>query len=201
MLKVVSAVLQFGNIVFKKERNTDQASMPENTGKRHPVEINKHNSSHSFWFKKLLNTAGLCKTKQPFVVFFMIWFLLYINKWHGLFSLFLPAAQKLCHLLGMNVMEFTRAILTPRIKVGRDYVQKAQTKEQVRCHLWPGCTSLPESPPGGYICSSSLVVYGLDHLTKAKWRRCRHPHGASRLTSDDVFVTLSQADSCIFPEH
>ncbi|KAM6966567.1 myosin-10 isoform 3-T3 [Tautogolabrus adspersus] len=71
MLKIVSAVLQFGNIVFKKERNTDQASMPENT-----------------------------------------------------------AAQKLCHLLGMNVMEFTRAILTPRIKVGRDYVQKAQTKEQ-----------------------------------------------------------------------
>ncbi|XP_060946527.1 myosin-10-like isoform X3 [Limanda limanda] len=71
MLKVVSAVLQFGNIIFKKERNTDQASMPENT-----------------------------------------------------------AAQKLCHLLGMNIMEFTRAILTPRIKVGRDYVQKAQTKEQ-----------------------------------------------------------------------
>lgn len=32
----------------------------------------------------------------------------------------------------MNVMEFTRAILSPRIKVGRDYVQKAQTKEQVR---------------------------------------------------------------------
>uniref|UniRef100_F6QF55 Myosin, heavy chain 10, non-muscle n=1 Tax=Xenopus tropicalis TaxID=8364 RepID=F6QF55_XENTR len=71
MLKVVSAVLQFGNITFKKERNTDQASMPENT-----------------------------------------------------------AAQKLCHLLGLNIMEFTRAILTPRIKVGRDYVQKAQTKEQ-----------------------------------------------------------------------
>lgn len=44
-----------------------------------------------------------------------------------------PVAQKLCHLLGMNVMEFTRAILTPRIKVGRDYVQKAQTKEQVSC--------------------------------------------------------------------
>ncbi|XP_078426782.1 myosin-10-like [Cetorhinus maximus] len=71
MLKVASSVLQFGNIIFKKERNTDQASMPDNT-----------------------------------------------------------AAQKLCHLLGMNVMEFTRAILTPRIKVGRDYVQKAQTKEQ-----------------------------------------------------------------------
>ncbi|XP_057689879.1 myosin-10 isoform X6 [Corythoichthys intestinalis] len=71
MLKVISAVLQFGNISFTKEKNHDQASMPDNT-----------------------------------------------------------AAQKLCHLLGMNVLEFTRAILTPRIKVGREYVQKAQTKEQ-----------------------------------------------------------------------
>merc|ERR1719357_2388984 len=71
MLKVVSSVLQFGNIVFKKERHTDQASMPDNT-----------------------------------------------------------AAQKVCHLMGMNVTDFTRAILSPRIKVGRDYVQKAQTQEQ-----------------------------------------------------------------------
>lgn len=72
MLKVISSVLQFGNISFMKEKNQDQASMPDNT-----------------------------------------------------------AAQKLCHLLGINVLEFTRAILTPRIKVGREYVQKAQTKEQV----------------------------------------------------------------------
>ncbi|XP_049601871.1 myosin-9 isoform X2 [Syngnathus scovelli] len=40
------------------------------------------------------------------------------------------AAQKVCHLMGMNVTDFTRAILMPRIKVGRDYVQKAQTQEQ-----------------------------------------------------------------------
>ncbi|MGH0187042.1 UNVERIFIED_CONTAM: hypothetical protein FKN15_023528 [Acipenser sinensis] len=71
LLKVVSGVLQLGNISFKKERNTDQASMPDNT-----------------------------------------------------------AAQKLCHLMGMSVTDFSRAILSPRIKVGRDYVQKAQTKEQ-----------------------------------------------------------------------
>ena len=55
------------------------------------------------------------------------------NEVPPVFLLVLSAAQKLCHLLGMNVMEFTRAILSPRIKVGRDYVQKAQTKEQVRC--------------------------------------------------------------------
>ncbi|XP_029927553.1 myosin-10 isoform X2 [Myripristis murdjan] len=71
MLKVISSVLQFGNISFTKEKNQDQASMPDDT-----------------------------------------------------------AAQKLCHLLGISVLEFTRAILTPRIKVGREYVQKAQTKEQ-----------------------------------------------------------------------
>ncbi|KAM9770572.1 myosin-9-like isoform 1-T1 [Menidia menidia] len=71
LMKVVSAVLQLGNMAFKKERNTDQASMPDDT-----------------------------------------------------------AAQKVCHLLGINVTDFTRAILSPRIKVGRDYVQKAQTQEQ-----------------------------------------------------------------------
>ncbi|KAF7220615.1 myosin-9 isoform X2 [Nothobranchius furzeri] len=71
MLKVVASVLQLGNMNFKKERHTDQASMPDNT-----------------------------------------------------------AAQKVCHLMGMNVTDFTRAILSPRIKVGRDYVQKAQTQEQ-----------------------------------------------------------------------
>ncbi|XP_034442047.1 myosin-9-like isoform X1 [Hippoglossus hippoglossus] len=71
LLKVVSAVLQLGNMTFKKERHSDQASMPDDT-----------------------------------------------------------AAQKVCHLLSINVTDFTRAILTPRIKVGRDYVQKAQTQEQ-----------------------------------------------------------------------
>ncbi|XP_063048470.1 myosin-9 isoform X1 [Engraulis encrasicolus] len=71
LLKVISAVLQLGNMSFKKERHNDQASMPDNT-----------------------------------------------------------AAQKVSHLMGMNVTDFTRAILSPRIKVGRDYVQKAQTQEQ-----------------------------------------------------------------------
>ncbi|XP_073914122.1 myosin-14 isoform X2 [Castor canadensis] len=71
MLRTVSAVLQFGNIVLRSERNTDQATMPDNT-----------------------------------------------------------AAQKLCCLLGVGVTDFSRALLTPRIKVGRDFVQKAQSKEQ-----------------------------------------------------------------------
>uniref|UniRef100_A0A8C1MDZ8 Myosin-9 n=1 Tax=Cyprinus carpio TaxID=7962 RepID=A0A8C1MDZ8_CYPCA len=71
LLRVISSVLQLGNMSFKKERHSDQASMPDDT-----------------------------------------------------------AAQKVSHLMGMNVTDFTRAILSPRIKVGRDYVQKAQTQEQ-----------------------------------------------------------------------
>ncbi|XP_023930461.1 myosin-10-like [Lingula anatina] len=72
VFRIVSACLHMGNMQFKKERNSDQASLPENT-----------------------------------------------------------VAQKICHLLGVNVTDFTRAFLKPKIKVGRDHVTKAQTKEQV----------------------------------------------------------------------
>ncbi|CAJ0583352.1 unnamed protein product, partial [Mesorhabditis spiculigera] len=37
--------------------------------------------------------------------------------------------QKASHLLGVNVTELQKAFLRPRIKVGRDFVQKAQNKE------------------------------------------------------------------------
>lgn len=70
--KTISSVLLLGNMQFKQERNSDQATLPDNT-----------------------------------------------------------VAQKACHLLGVSVTEMTRAFLKPRIKVGRDYVNKAQTKEQV----------------------------------------------------------------------
>ncbi|GMT36237.1 hypothetical protein PFISCL1PPCAC_27534, partial [Pristionchus fissidentatus] len=38
--------------------------------------------------------------------------------------------QKVCHLLGLPVSEVSKAFLRPRIKVGREHVQKAQTKDQ-----------------------------------------------------------------------
>ncbi|ROI38990.1 Myosin-9 [Anabarilius grahami] len=71
LLRILSSVLQLGNMSFKKEHHSDQASMPDDT-----------------------------------------------------------SAQKVCYLMGMNVTDFTRAILSPRIKVGRDYVHKVQTQEQ-----------------------------------------------------------------------
>lgn len=115
MLKLISAVLQFGNISFMKEKNQDQASMPDNT-----------------------------------------------------------AAQKLCHLLGINVLEFTRAILTPRIKVGREYVQKAQTKEQVRFYVHRYMCSYRQAdirPCGVY-----LTVHPSSSRLTLLWRPWRRPH-------------------------
>ncbi|XP_065222996.1 myosin heavy chain, non-muscle [Planococcus citri] len=72
LFRVVSAVMLFGNMNFKQERNSDQATLPDNT-----------------------------------------------------------VAQKVAHLLGLSVTEMTKAFLKPKIKVGRDHVTKAQTKEQV----------------------------------------------------------------------
>ncbi|XP_059059196.1 myosin heavy chain, non-muscle [Achroia grisella] len=72
IFRIVSSVLLFGSMQFKQERNSDQATLPDNT-----------------------------------------------------------VAQKIAHLLGLSVTEMTKAFLKPRIKVGRDFVTKAQTKEQV----------------------------------------------------------------------
>lgn len=72
IFKIVSAVMLFGTMQFKQDRNSDQATLPDNT-----------------------------------------------------------VAQKIAHLLGLSVTEMTKAFLKPRIKVGRDFVTKSQTKEQV----------------------------------------------------------------------
>uniref|UniRef100_A0A0N4ZTS6 Myosin heavy chain n=1 Tax=Parastrongyloides trichosuri TaxID=131310 RepID=A0A0N4ZTS6_PARTI len=39
-------------------------------------------------------------------------------------------AQKVCHLLGIPLQDFSKALLKPKIKVGREFVNKAQNKEQ-----------------------------------------------------------------------
>ena len=40
----------------------------------------------------------------------------------------LQLVLQVAHLLGIQVTDLTKAFLKPRIKVGRDYVTKAQTK-------------------------------------------------------------------------
>ena len=45
--------------------------------------------------------------------------------------LFSLVAQKICHLLGIPVVDFTKSLIRPKVKVGREYVHKSQTKDQV----------------------------------------------------------------------
>ncbi|GMT17075.1 hypothetical protein PFISCL1PPCAC_8372, partial [Pristionchus fissidentatus] len=41
-------------------------------------------------------------------------------------------AQKICHLLGLTLVDLIKAFTKPKIKVGRDHVQRSQTEEQAR---------------------------------------------------------------------
>ena len=43
----------------------------------------------------------------------------------------IPSVEKLCHVLGIPVAEFTRSLLKPKIKAGRDWVTQARNCEQV----------------------------------------------------------------------
>ena len=92
----MAAVLQFGNMQFKQDKHSDQATLPDNT-----------------------------------------------------------VAQKACRLLSVPVTALTQAFLKPKIKVGRDFVTKAQTKAQVR-----------ESTNFRYDLYNFVLVFGIDILKK-----------------------------------
>ena len=76
VLRVVSAVLLFGNVKISQDKNSDQAILADNT-----------------------------------------------------------VAQKVCHLLGLQVRTLVPAFLNPLLKVGGEFVNKSQTKEQVEFAL------------------------------------------------------------------
>ena len=44
-------------------------------------------------------------------------------------------AQKISKLLSISVTDFTKALLKPKIKTGREFTVKSQNKEQVRWRL------------------------------------------------------------------
>ena len=105
LFRIVSATLLFGNMKFKQDRNSDQATLPDNT-----------------------------------------------------------VAQKIAHLLGLSVTDMTKAFLKPRIKVGRDYVTKAQTKEQVRI-------SLDSKHNDDFVLISSII----DDRLSSPWKQFLRP--------------------------
>ncbi|KAF7303718.1 Myosin type II heavy chain [Mycena indigotica] len=53
-------------------------------------------------------------------------------------------AERVCHLLGMPVADFTRAVLRPRTLAGREWVTQARTKQQALDELGSLCKTLYE---------------------------------------------------------
>ena len=70
---------------------------------------------------RFVKSVSTCRSYRPTV----------ISSTRILNAFMVAVAQKACRLLGLPVTELTKAFLKPRIKVGRDFVTKAQTKEQV----------------------------------------------------------------------
>ena len=52
--------------------------------------------------------------------------------------------EKVCHLLGVSVQEFTKAVLRPRVLAGREWVTQAYTKQQALDKLSVLCKMLYE---------------------------------------------------------
>lgn len=57
-------------------------------------------------------------------------------------------ADKVCHLLGIPVKEFTRAVLQPKVRAGREWVTQSRTKKQAQDELGALCKFMYEKTFG-----------------------------------------------------
>ncbi|WWC87933.1 uncharacterized protein L201_002833 [Kwoniella dendrophila CBS 6074] len=59
-----------------------------------------------------------------------------------------PIADKICHLLGISVKEFTKSVLQPKVRAGREWVTNARTKKQAEDELAALCKFMYEKTFG-----------------------------------------------------
>lgn len=60
-------------------------------------------------------------------------------------------AERICHLLGIPVAEFTKALLRPRVLAGREWVTQARTQQQALDELSALCKTLYEKSFGALV--------------------------------------------------
>ena len=82
-------------------------------------------------------------------------------------------AERVCHLLGIPVSEFTKAVLRPRVLAGREWVTQARTKQQATDELAALCKTLYER-------SFGLLV---DRINRALDRPSSKTEKRQRITS------------------
>ena len=79
--------------------------------------------------------ARKCTVKRQILLQFfcstVLCFFLGAFFYNDMLFFFFLVAQKICHLLGIPVVDFTKCLIRPKVKVGREYVHKSQTKDQV----------------------------------------------------------------------
>lgn len=61
------------------------------------------------------------------------------------------AIEKVCHLLGLPMSEFTKALLRPRVRAGREWVTQARTKKQVEDEMGSLCKAIYEKSFGALV--------------------------------------------------
>ncbi|OCF31660.1 myosin heavy chain [Kwoniella heveanensis BCC8398] len=59
-----------------------------------------------------------------------------------------PVADRICHLLGISVKEFTKSVLQPKVRAGREWVTNARTKKQAEDELGALCKFMYEKTFG-----------------------------------------------------
>ncbi|OCF57867.1 myosin heavy chain [Kwoniella mangroviensis CBS 10435] len=59
-----------------------------------------------------------------------------------------PVADRICHLLGISVKEFTKSVLQPKVRAGREWVTNARTKKQAEDELAALCKFMYEKTFG-----------------------------------------------------
>lgn len=60
-------------------------------------------------------------------------------------------AERVCHLLGIPIAEFTRAVLRPQVLAGREWVSQARTRQQAIDELSALCKTLYEKSFGSLV--------------------------------------------------
>ncbi|KEI42255.1 uncharacterized protein L969DRAFT_97785 [Mixia osmundae IAM 14324] len=66
--------------------------------------------------------------------------------------------EKACHLLGLPVEDFRRAVLTPKVRAGRDLVTQSRTKQQVTDELAALCKTIYEKAFGKMVDRINLAL-------------------------------------------
>lgn len=70
-----------------------------------------------------------------------------------------PVIEKLCHVLGVPVAEFTRCLLKPQVKAGRDWVTQSKNVEQVYYSIEALSRSMYERMFGNIVEKINKTLY------------------------------------------